>query len=302
MSAGASLEHALLICGLCSSLAEDNQSRSLVKWEEIPTELRHWIQAQEGLRVDQRSITTSAELIKAHQLLSRKPPKITVDSCGILAVALDVAIRYFKQVELIGREEPAIKDLVIKGQAPRNIMRRKCGLCGRRVLDDAHARYKRIDPNRYILRFLQNGCGLPSCPGNNPNTWAVPVDPAVLYIRPDAKKLAAPPRKPGWEEYFLRPCSEAESLVPRVTIICRKCRTMEFEDRSPRWTRESQARYVLRRPSCAFCKQKNTNWVPKDDTIRWVDPSKLSRKWLRLLKQPGFQTSDVMENPDWYIP
>lgn len=75
--------------------------------------------------MDQRYITTSAELVKTHKLLSRKASKVTVESCGIVAVALDLAIRYFKQVELIGREEPAIKDLVIRGQPPRNIMRRQ---------------------------------------------------------------------------------------------------------------------------------------------------------------------------------
>lgn len=130
----------------------------------------------------------------------------------------------------------------------------------------------------------------------------VPADPSVQHVRPDTGRLVSMPRKPTWEAYFLRRGLNTEHLPEKVIIIFRRCRNQTFEDDKPRWTRESQPRYVLRRPGCQVCHAKNTNWVPKDDSMPWVDQSKLSHKWKSLMKQPEFEASDVLKNPDWYFP
>lgn len=300
ISAGASLEHALLICGLCNS-SDSPQLSQLDQWEDVPLELQTWIAAQPGLKIDQGDVSSAEDLLQIHRLLCRKEPALTLKGSGIIAIALDVAIRYYKQVQQIGRSESQLEGLTVSGVPPHHIMPRKCGLCGQRVLDDALARYKKSDPQRYVLRFLQHGCGLPLCPRNKASTWAMPADPSVLYVRPDSKKLAAEPRKTSWEDYFLQdPQLDGSERV--VTIVCRTCRATQYEDTKPRWTRESQPRYVLRRPRCKGCNLKNSNWTPKDKNVLWVDSSKLSRKWSNLLKRPGFNKNDVLNNPDWYFP
>ncbi|KAK0386275.1 hypothetical protein NLU13_6112 [Sarocladium strictum] len=109
MRSGASKEQAFLICGLVSS--EESPSSDLREWNDIPLDLRDWIQAQEGLRIDGIPVTNVDSLTRTHRLLCRKQSEVTLEDSGILALALDIAIRLFKQVELIGRDESKIADL-----------------------------------------------------------------------------------------------------------------------------------------------------------------------------------------------
>ena len=110
MRSGASKEQAFLICGLVSS--EESPSSDLREWNDIPLDLRDWIQAQEGLRIDGTTVTNVDSLSRTHRLLCRKQSEVALEDSGILALALDIAIRHFKQVELIGRDESKIADLV----------------------------------------------------------------------------------------------------------------------------------------------------------------------------------------------
>lgn len=297
---GASLGQALLICGLIYS--NTTHYPELLDWEDIPIQLREWIQSQRGLKINMKGVESIDDLERVHRLLCRTKPKVTIQSHGIISIALDIAVRYFKQIERIGQEGSKVADLVLENASLCEAMPRRCGLCKQNILDDAFPRFKKHDPQRYVLRFLQNGCGLSACPGNQLGTWAIPADPLVKYTRPDRNKLVSLPRKPNWEVYFLRHDLNNESLPDNVTLVCRRCCTQLFEDTEPRWTRESNPRYVLRRPNCKTCNKKNTNWSPKDSTILWVDSSKLSRKWANLSKQAAFDHEDVLKNPDWYFP
>lgn len=42
-------------------------------------------------------------------------------------------------------------------------MPRKCSLWKQRILDNLFACYKKLDPTRYVLHYLQDGCGSPGC-------------------------------------------------------------------------------------------------------------------------------------------
>lgn len=130
----------------------------------------------------------------------------------------------------------------------------------------------------------------------------MPVDNQVKYIRPDRKLLAAPPRKPEWEEFFVRPAQDCINLPKIVRIVCRRCRSQKFDDHKPRWTRQITPRYILRRPGCGNCHQKNTNWRPEDPSVMFIDPSHLSRKRSCLKENPAFDPADVIQHPDWYFP
>lgn len=180
-------------------------------------------------------------------------------------------------------------------------MPRKCGLCHQRILDEAQARYKQLDPGRYILRYLQNGCGLPGCPQDQQGTWAFLVDGSVEYVRLSQKNLAANPIKATWNAYFLLQDTASLPLPSRVTIRRIRCLGQNFQDCEPRWMNGSTPRYVARRPSCNTC-GKGANWCPVDPDIRWVDPSKLSRKWGALSKSRVFDPADVLKHPNWYLP
>ncbi|KKP00640.1 hypothetical protein THAR02_07268 [Trichoderma harzianum] len=300
VSNGADLGQALLICGL--SYSNIAHCEEFLDWNDIPVQLRVWIENQRGLQINMKAVESIDDLQRVHRLLCRTQPKVTLQSHGAIGVALDIAIRYFKQIEHIGQDASKIADLVFENPSLCEAMPRKCGLCNQSILDDAFPRFKRLDPQRYVLRFLQNGCGLPGCPGNQLSAWAIPADPSVKYTRPDRNKLVALPRKSNWEAYFIRNGVENGSLPENVTLVCRRCRTQLFDDTEPRWTRESTPRYVLRRPNCKTCNKKNTNWSPQNTSILWVDSSKLSRKWANLLKQPAFDPEDVLKNPDWYFP
>lgn len=127
MSKGLDKEQALLISGLCSSDASD--CPELSEWQEIPMQLQDWIQGQDGLKIDRKCVESTKDLQMVHRLLCRKQSSITIHQSGIMSVALDVAIRVYKQVECIGREKSRIADLVVDGKSPYDVLPRKCGLC-----------------------------------------------------------------------------------------------------------------------------------------------------------------------------
>jgi len=80
---------------LCSS---ELDMLDLSEWDELPEQLSQWIQAQDGLKIDRKSISSTEDVIRAYNLLHRKRPIIDVADRGIVVVALEVAIAYFKQV------------------------------------------------------------------------------------------------------------------------------------------------------------------------------------------------------------
>lgn len=122
----------------------------------------------------------------------------------------------------------------------------------------------------------KNGCGVPGCPRNRAGTWGSPADDFTGYIQPQRSSLIAAPRKAGFDEYFLRHKADCYGLPDTITIKCRKCRFQTYIDDRPRWTSETQLRYVVKRPKGQFCHKKNVNWYPENDRI----PGQMRRKCL----------------------
>jgi hypothetical protein len=61
----------------------------------------------------------------------------------------------FLHIQGVLFRESSIEDLIEYGNPPRNSMPRVCGLCKQDVLDDAFTRYKKLNPERYVLRFMR---------------------------------------------------------------------------------------------------------------------------------------------------
>lgn len=106
-------------------------------WEDIPVELRGWLEKQNGLRIDQRPISTVDNLLHAYQLHWRKTLDFeSFKDVGIIRVLIDVAVRYCKQMNPV-QQMTKIAEHTIPGKHP---VARKCSTCNFRVLDDEFLR------------------------------------------------------------------------------------------------------------------------------------------------------------------
>lgn len=274
------------------------------EWDDIPDELRTWILSQDGLKINGVSVNSTESLGKTHRLLCQgnKPTKKSIQTHGTLAIALDIAVRYFLHIEGVRFRQSSIDDLVTYGAPPRNLVPRVCGLCKQEVLDDAFARYKKLDPKKYVLRLMRGGCGLPGCPQSTENVWAIPAESGLEAVHGARTRLQMRPQTSPWERYFIRSTSEViKSLPTAVAILCSKCRQQTWIDHNPRWTTETTPRYVPRSPRCQTCVSKISYWIPVAE-IPWIGVPKLSRKWRSLTNNRAFDASKVAEDPDSYFP
>lgn len=149
----------------------------------------------------------------------------------------------------------SIKDLILNGEPPNNVMPRKCSLCKQRILDNLFACYKKLDPTRYVLHYLQDGCGSPGCPGKPACAWGIPADDRIPYVRPSRTNLKGV-RKAEWSDFMLRTAEECERLPEVVAIKCNGCKEGTFQGNNPRWTVETAPRYVRRKPNCPNCRRR----------------------------------------------
>ncbi|RYO81470.1 hypothetical protein DL766_004058 [Monosporascus sp. MC13-8B] len=270
-------------------------------WEGVPLRLRGWLEEQEGLRIDKHPISSStAELLKVHQLLCRKTFGFqTCGGIGITKVIIDVALRYFKQVNPVQRTS-TIADHTVPGKYP---VPRKCGASGSRVLDDAFPQFKKLDPSKYVVRYLKAGCGLENCRPKGIAVWAIPVDDKTPWSQPDPDALKRPPQRAAWADVLLRTKEDVAGLGLPSTIqyICRRCKSDITTDEDPRWTIESLPRYLPRSPRCVTCENTCTNRRPIDPSIKWLDVAALSRKWAQIRKE-DWAIGDILKNPDRYFP
>jgi hypothetical protein len=77
------------------------------------------------LRIDGNPVSSSKELFLVYRLLCCKIPSKTILNSGIIGIALDIAVRYFNQIEQIGRgveEGSTLTNLVITRAPPAIIM------------------------------------------------------------------------------------------------------------------------------------------------------------------------------------
>jgi hypothetical protein len=247
------------------------------EWKQLPRSLTQWMQAQDGLKIDNSPISNQEALINAYHLVHGKND---TNNLSAIQIAFAVAICYIKKVSRPRKE--CVDDLLILGAPPRNVMPRKCRKCGQRVLNDAFSYYAKLDSTRYVIWTLEFGCGLPGCSGK---TVLIPSDDKITYIPPLRKQLERPrnTRNPAkWERYFIRSLEECGTLPRIVMIRCDKCNGEESDHR-PRWTAEDTPRYVRPRRKCRPC-NKYASWLPSDNGIRTVESAILTRLWSKFLE------------------
>jgi hypothetical protein len=65
--------------------------------------------------------------------------------------------------------------------------------------------------------------------------------------------------------------------------MCDKCRKNGgiIEDKKPRRTIDSPARYVAPKPYCGACRSASRSWIPIDDNIAWIRDASLSKFWAK---------------------
>lgn len=288
--------------GLLSTSDSDEFSIfGVPSWEDIPAELRNWLENQPGLRIDQRPMSSATDLLHAHQLLCRKTLGFeSFENVSIMAVVVDVAVRYYKQVNPMQQMSKITAD-TITGKHP---IPRKCSACGSRVLDDAFPRFKKLEPSRYIVRFLKGGCGLKGCNPKGTGTSVVgePVYD-IEYSRADGNVLKRPPQAGGWADILIYSKKEAEllQLPSTVECVCRSCKEHTNLDEKARWTIESRPRYVPSRPRCPICNKKDPNRRPVDESIAYLDVAALTKAWTKI-KKHDYPIDEVRRNPDRFFP
>jgi hypothetical protein len=277
LETGISLEEAVQIFCVDS---EELDLFGRARWLDVPPPLRLWLQEQDGLKIDGKAIKSEDDLLRVHMLLHRKPSNLAKAlEVGIMGICLDVAVRYFKQIETFRPESP-LEGLVFSRREP---MPRKCGVCGSRILDDPYPRFKRLDPNRYVVRYLKKGCGAIECHADSDTAWALPFQDNILWTVPSADKLRRPPKKAEWTGIFLRSEEEVAELPATVATVCRSCRGQDGkakQDLEPQWTIETPSQYVTRSLCCQFC-EKKTKWSSVDVSIVDIDPAALTKSWKR---------------------
>jgi hypothetical protein len=177
---GLKKEEAVQICRRDIAFAR----KSFRKWLDVPPVLQNWLRTQPSLWVDGQPISSVEELRETHRMLCRKYDEHTtmINENGSHDVALDIVVRYFKQIRTMGMTYKSARDYASAQQEVP--VARKCGNCGSRLLDDAFPRYTNNGVRRYVCRYLNGGCGLPLCKGTNvKNSYAVPVDPSILFYQ-----------------------------------------------------------------------------------------------------------------------
>ncbi|KAK3185501.1 hypothetical protein K4F52_005811 [Lecanicillium sp. MT-2017a] len=91
---------------LCHALVDGEFGRGEAsQWEDIPRELRYWLQRQDGLKLSGRSITSVSDLLEAHGLI-RRQTKISEDNMedGIIKIFIEIVSRYYHLVASAARE------------------------------------------------------------------------------------------------------------------------------------------------------------------------------------------------------
>ncbi|KAH8807677.1 hypothetical protein F5884DRAFT_345146 [Xylogone sp. PMI_703] len=277
-------------------------------WDNIPLPLRSWLQAQDGLKIDSVPITDINGIHVAYTLLSRSPESSEeIRDAGPSESIIKLAVRYYYCYYQNRECSSKFKDLIIAGTGARKTMPRKCSKCGSRLLDDALARYKKLDPTHYVTRtqFSRGTCGNTACIPSNTAVYAIPSTNS-FWVPADSRRLRCPPRKAEWTSILLRN-ENFDGLPATVKLRCRKCNQEMYEDMSPRWTIEKSPRYLMRTPRCPQCSSHtsrnigSTKWAPIDKAIISIDAALLSKVWKRLQLLP-VNLEDLKQNPEHYFP
>jgi hypothetical protein len=284
---------------------KEDQSDILDEWESfgdfdlshLPQELFTWLQTQEGLRIDGRTIENRKDLERVFQLLYCQGKKLQLGSIkyasvGELALAIGVAY-----TTGICRKK---KEVIIRETIPaEQVIQRKCSLCKRRVLDDAFPQFSKKDPKSYVLKSRVNqGCGLPGCEGS---AHFLPINTWQPYITITGAKSADAmiPKRRGRGDFTTILCRSEEQqlgdLPKKLHVKCNDCGHTKM-DMHPRWTIENLARYVVPVGRCHGCGKRYAYFKPVVE-YPIISQATLSNIW-RSFQKVGCNLSDVLISPD----
>jgi hypothetical protein len=300
----------MLTPGVSLDLADKHQCQQIIAtiesceeelyaWDELPKSLLEMIQAQEGLRVDQRPINSRKAAETAYRLLHCKG---NPECLSIIGLAFSILIAYGWAIRRTPRA--SVLDLMVLGAPPRDIVSRVCSACGGRVLDDSTAYYAKNNLNYYVVRSSKTGCGLINCKGGN--ILLHPLAKGQNYVRAltDTLERIPNPRVRGgapWEKYFLRHGqSELGGLPATVEVRCQNkgCEGTLTDD-APRWTIHPAPTIVVRQFTCPSCRRKG-NFKPVDNSVQHITSESLSRTWSRF-KQNGCDLTQYPRRADVYF-
>lgn len=286
---------------LCYALADGEFDLSgAFRWEDLPSKLRHWLQIQDGLKIDGNPVTSVSDLLNVHGLIRKLPAIHERDlKDSITKIFIEVATRYYHLIACAARDSK-IEHLTIRGTRPMPL---KCSRCNSRLLDDPFPRFKKRDKERYVAHNLKRGCGSESCQNERSAGFAIPWDDQIPWAAPKTIVLDRPPMKADWTDVLLRQNTSTGNLPSTVQIICRACDDQSSiqQDTEPRWTIETPPRYVIRKPRCKICCRNDTTWRTVDTSITWLDPAAISKMW-RKREKNNWDLDDMIENPHDYFP
>jgi len=271
----------------------------LYQWEELQESLAGFIQVQDGLRIDQHPIVSRKGAETAYRLLHCKG---SPEYFSIIGLAFSVLIAYAWTIRRTPRG--AVNDLMVLKAPPKHIIMRACSACRGRVLDDPFAYYAKKNPDYYVVKSSQTGCGLIDCTGGR--VLLHPLESCQNYVRALKDKLEniPNPRFRGgapWEKYFLRQGQDELGELPQTVLF--KCPHKgckgTLEDSAPRWTIHPVATVVLRQFTCSDCRRKG-DWKPVNTAINYVTSESLSRTWSRF-KKKGCDLTQYPRQADVYF-
>ena len=169
-----------------------------------------------------------------------------------------------------------IKDDMIRGFPPRNIMPLECSQCGNQILDDSLAFYSKANTREYLFIRRNHGCGLPGCSGT---AQLQPSDHKQPRRRANKKDIQRS-KTAQWYDYMILLPEQCRELPSAVTLRCLTCSSQKTDERV-RWTAEKKPRYVVRILDCTRC-GKNAKWFPVDKKIPFIDRRIVEHKWYKL--------------------
>jgi hypothetical protein len=196
--------------------------------DQIPEPLLSWIKSQDGLKIDQKPVSSKEELVLAYRFLA--PFGEEIKDKHLTQIALKVAIMYISKVKRERRS--SVQDLMFPAIEPYNIIQRKCSKCGGRVLDDAFSCFAVADAKKYVVWYRMNSCGRLDCYVDGQVTL-VPVSPHQQYRMARNKDLQCL-RTAAWDRHLLR-CSpqELNGLPKQVRTTCQACKKQIYLDMQP---------------------------------------------------------------------
>lgn len=190
----------------------------LSRWEDVPRPLVSWLQAQNGLKINGKTITNREMLETAFRLLHYSDKSLLLydlDRSSIVDIAVDVAFAYTREINLPRKE--FIQNNTVPGEAGQ-VVRRTCSSCNGPALDDCFPIFCRKWPDHYVVKviFRHGGCGRPECEGN---PSLLPSDSQQRYKRPQARSFAEKRRDSGVSILY-RSGKDLENCMTTVLVQC----------------------------------------------------------------------------------